>query len=82
MSEQFLYFECKQIDNQPTTGGNFIRVAFDRLDQAGCCPEADWPYNPNRILGNEGEGPTPPGAAMDAGNFRIPELEPNLCELG
>jgi C1A family cysteine protease len=76
LSEQFLYFECKQNDGSPTGRGTFIRVAFDQLDRVGCCPEADWPYNPDDIPGNEGEGPPPPGAQMHAGNFRIPSSNP------
>jgi hypothetical protein len=79
LSEQFLYFECKQNDDMPTTAGTFIRVAFDQLDGAGCCPEADWPYNPAIIPNNEGEGPPPPAAQMDAGTFRIPSSTPILA---
>jgi hypothetical protein len=76
LSEQFLYFECKQDDGIPTTEGTFIRVAFDQLDRNGCCPETDWPYNPAIIPNNEGEGPPPTVAELDAPTFRIPSSNP------
>jgi hypothetical protein len=63
LSEQFLYWNCKQSDGKPTAPGTLISVAIDCAIRDGVCLESDWPYMSTPIAGNEGQGP-PPGAAL------------------
>lgn len=71
LSEQFLYWACKQHDGIPTTEGTWLRVAFARLYQDGVCLEETWPYNPTPIPGNEGQGPPTGGAVLEAMTYRV-----------
>jgi C1A family cysteine protease len=71
LSEQFLYWSCKEYDGRPDSEGTWLQVAFDRLYQDGVCLEETWPYNPDPILGNEGQGPPPAGAVLAAMDYRI-----------
>jgi C1A family cysteine protease len=71
MSEQFLYWDCKQSDNEPDAYGTWIGVAMPLLQKDGCCLESTWPYNPTPIAGNEGQGPPPAGAVAAALAFRV-----------
>ena len=78
LSEQFLYWDCKQKDDYPGEG-TWIRVGMACLKQDGVCVEQVWPYNPQPILGNESQGPPPAGAADKAASYRISDsqkLEP------
>jgi hypothetical protein len=70
LSEQFLYWACKQRDGVPGEG-TWIKVAMAVLRDQGVCEEAVWPYNPNKIPGNEGQGPPPANAAPEAAAYRI-----------
>jgi hypothetical protein len=69
LSEQFLYWSCKTYDGY-NGEGTWLRVAFDRLCQDGCCLEEKWPYVPDAATGNEGQGPPPPGAQVQALSYR------------
>ena len=69
-SEQFLYWDCKKVDLLPAAG-TFIRVGMNRLEVDGIPSEADWPYDPNPIPGNEGQDPPPAAAAQKASAYRI-----------
>jgi C1A family cysteine protease len=71
LSEQFLYWSCKAHDGLPGGEGTRLRVAFKRLRQDGCCLEDTWPYSPTPAPGNEGQGPPPVGAAVQALNYRL-----------
>ncbi|MGO8902015.1 MAG: C1 family peptidase [Isosphaeraceae bacterium] len=71
LSEQFLYWACKEHDSSPNVEGTWLRVAFDRLYQDGVCLELTWPYNPAPIPGNEGQGPPPAGSVLGAMTYRI-----------
>ena len=71
MSEQFLYWNCKQTDGEPNAYGTWIGVAMPLLQRDGCCLESTWPYNPKVIAGNEGQGPPPAGAVAEALLFRV-----------
>jgi C1A family cysteine protease len=71
LSEQFLYWACKQHDGNPNLEGTWLAVAFDRLYQDGVCLEETWPYNPDPIPGSEGQGPPPAGAVLAAMDYRI-----------
>ncbi len=70
-SEQYHYWDCKQHDLIPNQPGTYIRIAMARLQENGICLEETWPYNPNLIPGNEGQGPAPQPAIDGAGRYRI-----------
>jgi C1A family cysteine protease len=70
-SEQFLYWDCKRRDGHPTIEGTWIRVGMQCLEEDGVCVEQVWPYNPNPVPGDEGQGPPPAGAMEDAGGYRV-----------
>lgn len=71
MSEQFLYWDCKQNDGQPEAEGTFLAIALPLLERDGCCRETTWPYVPNPIPGNESQDPPPAGAQAEALNYRV-----------
>jgi Papain family cysteine protease len=72
LSPQFMYWDCKQHDGDPTGGGTWIAVAMTQLQADGCCLENVWPYVPNQIAGNESQDPPLTGALADAATHRIP----------
>ncbi len=79
LSEQFLYWACKDLDSQPGPG-TYIHTAMTAFAQYGVCEEGIWPYNP-RQTANEGQGPPPAGSKEDACQFRLDStrtVEPNL----
>lgn len=79
LSEQFLYWACKELDGHPGPG-TFIHTAMSALAQYGVCLESAWPYTP-RPSGKEGQGPPPPGALEGARAFCLEStrtVEPNL----
>jgi Papain family cysteine protease len=71
LSEQFLYWNCKRNDGIPNQEGTWLAVAVPLLQRDGCCLEITWPYNPNPIIGSEGQGPPPSGAQLQALTYRI-----------
>lgn len=79
LSEQFLYWACKELDGHPGAG-TYIHTAMSALAQYGVCLESVWPYNPVKT-NDEGQGP-PPGEAMsNAKAFCLDAtrtVEPNL----
>lgn len=76
LAEQFLYWNCKANDNAPTTYGTWLGVAFPLLGRDGCCLEATWPYVPTTVAGDEGQGPPPAGARMEALSYRLAHVKP------
>lgn len=71
MSEQFLYWDCKQNDGIPAISGTYIGVAMPLLVNDGCCGESAWPYVGTPIPGNESQDPPPAGAKAQALSHRI-----------
>ena len=69
LSEQFLYWACKERDGY-NGSGTWIHVAMRCLLEIGVCIESDWPYNPRPIQGNEGQGPPPNDALEHAHLFK------------
>jgi len=67
MSEQFMHFLCKENDN--STEGTFLGVAFPKLSLRGCCLEDTWHYNPEPIPGNFSQAPAPAAALNQAEVF-------------
>ena len=79
LSEQFLYWACKELDGFPGAG-TYIHTAMSALAEYGVCGEALWPYNP-RDEGDEGQGPPPANAVNRAEEYRLGStrtVEPNL----
>lgn len=72
LSEQFLYWNCKRNDGIPNSEGTWLAIAVPLLQRDGSCLETTWPYNPNPAPGNEGQGPAPGRAQLEAITFRIP----------
>lgn len=71
LSEQWLYWVCKERDGAPNDEGTQIFVATEIAVGDGVCLEDTWPYEPDEIPGNEGQGPPPSGAAQEAANRRM-----------
>jgi hypothetical protein len=70
LSEQFLYFRCKEIDGLAGSG-TYISTAMEVLLNDGVCREETWRYVPVNNNGNEGMGPAPINASTEALNHRI-----------
>ena len=75
LSEQLLYWSCKERDGYPGEG-TYLHAGVEALLETGICLEADWPYNPSSVDGNEGQGPPPGGARAAAMEFVMDEA---LC---
>src|SRR4051812_28291121 len=75
LSEQFLYWDCKQNDGIPTSPGTYVGVAFRELASDGCCLAATWPYN-SSLIGSEDQGPPPVSATQEAATYRIGTYNP------
>lgn len=83
LSEQFLYWACKELDGHPGPG-TYIHTSMNALALYGVCEEESWPYNPGHVPGKtEGQGPPPDGAKENAKHFCLNAartVEPNLVE--
>ncbi|MDH7486057.1 MAG: C1 family peptidase [Anaerolineae bacterium] len=71
LSEQFVYWWCKENDGIPSVSGTYAELGLECMAKAGVPEEQHWPYNPNSIPGNEGQGPPPPAALDNAARFKI-----------
>lgn len=69
LSEQFLYWACKQMDGYPDEPGTFVSTAMSALSTKGVCPREAWPYHPETVPGNESQGPPPEGAEVASREF-------------
>lgn len=76
LSEQYLYYACKQLDRIPDQPGTFISTAMAALSTKGICQEALWPYNSNSINNNEGQTPSPANADDNALEYIMPYTRP------
>jgi hypothetical protein len=79
LSEQFLYWACKELDGLPDAG-TYIHTAMTAFSQYGVCEESVWPYNPKQSH-DEGQGPPPHQARARATSFRLSStrtVEPGL----
>jgi hypothetical protein len=65
LSEQFVYWACKETDKLPTVFGTYLRVARKILATRGACRAATWKYETLPVGPTEGQGP-PPGAEEEA----------------
>jgi hypothetical protein len=69
LSEQFLYWACKELDGEPGSGTH-VHTAMSALAQYGICEESVWPYNPMQT-DTEGQGPASSAAIENARNFQL-----------
>jgi hypothetical protein len=82
LSEQFLYWACKELDGSPAPG-TYIHTAMSALATYGTCRAQTWPYQLNQIAENESQGPPPSGAVEEARGYRMLDtrtVEPSLLE--
>jgi hypothetical protein len=71
LSEQYIYWWCKEQDHLPHVSGTYPHLGMECLAESGAPDEAAWPYNAAIIAGNEGQGPPPPGIEEKTGRYRI-----------
>jgi len=74
LSPQYLYYRCKRVDGHDGPG-TYPRVALEQLSEYGTCFEETWPYNPDPIPKNEGQGPPPAAAISEGRQYRIASFE-------
>jgi C1A family cysteine protease len=69
LSEQFLYWACKESDQEPDREGTYVRVAAEVVRTRGSCLSRTWRYA--ALPGaTEGQGPPPAGAEQEALELR------------
>ncbi|NJL34950.1 MAG: hypothetical protein HC893_15245 [Chloroflexaceae bacterium] len=71
LSEQFLYWACKDRDGIPHIKGTRPDIALQVLTTVGVCAEETWPYQTAEEADNEGQGPPPARALSEAQHRRI-----------
>lgn len=59
LSEQCLYYLCKQKDGIPNKDGTYVEIALGILRDNGVCVKNAWPYNKVFIPHNISHDPTP-----------------------
>ncbi|MGO8678741.1 MAG: C1 family peptidase [Limisphaerales bacterium] len=82
LSEQFLYWACKEMDGSEGPGTT-IHTAISALGEYGVCPAGLWPYNGRQIEGNEAQGSPDAKVLKAAEEYRLAEartVEPTLAE--
>jgi len=80
LSEQFLYWAARQewlssiiFQDRP---GALLANGMAALQKYGVCAEADWPYNPNPVAGDEEQGIPPAEILEKAKAYRIQQSVP------
>jgi len=71
LSEQFIYWWCKEKDYLPHVSGTYPHLGMECLAEIGVPKESEWPYNAMPQAGNEGQGPPPAGVEDAAERYRI-----------
>ncbi len=71
LSEQFIYWWCKEKDGLPTVSGTYPHLGMECLLEAGAPREKTWPYRALPKPGDEGQGPPPKKALEEAKRYRI-----------
>ena len=74
LSEQFVYWYCKEEDGLPAVSGTYTRLGMECLQAIGAPEEQYWPYNPQHISGDECQGPPPQEALDHAKTFKIERI--------
>ena len=72
LSEEYMFWDCKQHDGIPAVDGTWLGIAYPLLHSDGSCDAGVWPYNPTPTPSNLGHNPPPPGAAASAAGHRAP----------
>ncbi|MCG3196478.1 MAG: C1 family peptidase [Candidatus Omnitrophica bacterium] len=75
LSEQFLYWACKELDGVPSEGTT-LHTAMAALAEYGVCRALTWPYNPVPDMWNEGQGPPPMSALSEAKEYQLHDCRP------
>ena len=65
LSEQFLYWACKESDQLPDREGTYVRVGAEAVRRRGSCLSRTWRYS-SLPGATEGQGPPPDGAEQEA----------------
>ncbi|MEW6078710.1 MAG: C1 family peptidase [Thermodesulfobacteriota bacterium] len=81
LSEQFLYWGCKELDGSPDPG-TALHTAMTVLQEYGVCQASAWPYNPMQSA-TEGQGPPRSDPQEKAKRYRLPSartVEPGLVQ--
>ncbi len=74
LSEQFLYWAARQRLISPILAdrpGALLLYGMAALQENGICEEADWPYNPNQMSGDETQGAPPQSVQEKARAHRV-----------
>jgi hypothetical protein len=74
LSEQYVYWWCKQRDGLPDRSGTYLSVGMSALATAGAPLESLWPYHPEPGA-TEDQGPPPSAAAGGDPAFRTLETQ-------
>jgi len=83
LSEQFLYWACKELDGYPGPG-TYVHTGAAALSIYGVCRAKTWPYNPHDDDPDQGQGPPPPGAIEEAKRYIMLHsraVEPGAVDL-
>jgi len=80
LSEQFLYWACKQIDGLPADGTT-LTAAQVALKQYGVCLERTWPYEPDERASDVTHGSPPENALSEARQHLLEVTEPVQADL-
>jgi hypothetical protein len=82
LSEQFVYWWCKEHDGIPAVSGAYVSVAMRCLLEAGAPAESAWPYVNYERGNDQGQGPPPDGAANgDPAMRTLRTLELNRSDI-
>jgi len=82
LSEQFLYWACKELDGGDGPGTT-IHTAMSALSEYGVCLAGLWPYNRRQIEGDEAQGSPDAKVLKAAEDYRLAQsrtVEPTLAE--
>ena len=66
LSEQFVYWACKETDKLPKVVATYLHVARRVLATRGACRAAAWKYETLPVGPTEGQGPPRPGVEQEA----------------
>jgi hypothetical protein len=70
LSEQFVYWACKDSDGLPDVEGTYVRAARAVIKSRGSCLAKTWRYHSLPNAQNEGQGP-PPDRAVEEAKYHI-----------
>lgn len=71
LSEQFIYWWCKEQDRLPAVSGTYPSLGIECLVTIGAATEQVWPYDAKQRPNDEGHGPPPVEALADAARYRL-----------